>query len=46
MTYWQPRALPSTDLKGTVVLEGPSEMIEILRLLDRLALKNTSDILK
>jgi fatty acid synthase, animal type len=49
MMYWQPRALPLTDLKGAVILEGPSngsETTEILHLLDQLALKYTGDNLK
>ena len=49
MTYWQPRALPTTDLGGDVIFEGPndaSETNEILRLLDQLALKYTSETLE
>jgi hypothetical protein len=49
MTYWQPRALPSTNLQGAVVLEEPSnefETTEILHLLDQIALKYTAETLK
>jgi hypothetical protein len=48
MTYWQPRAIPSTNLQGTAVLEEPSdesETTEILHLLDQLALKYTAETL-
>jgi fatty acid synthase len=49
MTYWQPRALPLTNLEGNVVLDQPSngsETNEILHLLDQLALKYTGETLK
>jgi hypothetical protein len=49
ITYWQPRALPSTNLQGAVVLEEPSdesETTDILHLLDQLALKYTAETLK
>jgi fatty acid synthase, animal type len=49
MTHWQPRALQLTDLKGDVILEGPSdesETTDILHLLDQLALKYTSETLQ
>jgi hypothetical protein len=49
MTYWQPRALPSTNLQGAVVLEESSNEFEttvILHLLDQIALKYTAETLK
>lgn len=47
--YWQPRALPSTQLEGAVVVDGPvagSETEDVLHKLDLLALKYTSETLK
>lgn len=47
--YWQPRALPTTELEGAVVVDGPaagSETEGVLHKLDLLALKYTSETLK
>ncbi|KAF7792169.1 hypothetical protein EIP86_003199 [Pleurotus ostreatoroseus] len=45
--YWQPRALPQTQLEGHKTLEGPStDTIELMKLLDQLALAYTHDTIR
>lgn len=45
--YWQPRALPQTQLEDHVVVKGPlAEDVELLTLLDQLALAYTHKSLR
>lgn len=49
MTYWQPHGLPSTEIRGSISLDGQNsefETSEIMQILDQLALRYTSETLK